>query len=341
VLLALGLLAAELALRGMGSRVAKGPATGELQKAFAAAGLLRTDPRPGLHYSNSPKRRVELSGRRTTHDGRGRRVTPGPFAQDAPAVVFLGDSTTYGLGVEDHETLPAQVAALLDGAIRPLNLGVPGYNTAQELALYRSEREQLDDAPLVVLLYFPNDSIDAWFWDEAHGVLYYDGLPLPAALKRSLRKSALYRAVASAHARSQKAAGRLESERPQNMDKSMAALAQLAQACRDDGRQLLVAHLPAFVSLDPYLGAGQVARLEAQCRELGLPFIDLLDAYLAEREATLAAKARRRKPIPDSARRHYLERFWVLEGVDSHPNVEGYGIAAEALARAVAQQLGG
>ena len=50
-----------------------------------------------------------------------------------PAIVFFGDSYTFGLGVNDAETLPQLFADLLDRKQRVLNLGFGGYGPQQFL----------------------------------------------------------------------------------------------------------------------------------------------------------------------------------------------------------------
>ncbi|MGH6823696.1 MAG: SGNH/GDSL hydrolase family protein, partial [Methylocella sp.] len=54
-------------------------------------------------------------------------------AEQGPAIVFFGDSFTFGLGVNDPETLPQLFADLLDRKQRVLNLGFSGYGPQQFL----------------------------------------------------------------------------------------------------------------------------------------------------------------------------------------------------------------
>ncbi|MBM4268597.1 MAG: hypothetical protein FJ144_18630 [Deltaproteobacteria bacterium] len=107
---------------------------------------------PDLGYA--PARSVRAHVRRT-NDGRdlydvtytigpdGFRPTPGDSA--APAFVFFGCSFTFGEGVEDDETLPAQFAEALDRPANVLNLGFHGYGPHQMLRLLETDRV----APLV------------------------------------------------------------------------------------------------------------------------------------------------------------------------------------------------
>lgn len=91
-------------------------------------------------------------------NGQGRR---GPSVEDAPPpgtlrLVATGDSSTFGLGVNDDETWPAQLqrilGGLLEGAARVevVNGAVPGYSTEHNLRQLR--RDLLPLRPDVLLL---------------------------------------------------------------------------------------------------------------------------------------------------------------------------------------------
>jgi lysophospholipase L1-like esterase len=70
---------------------------------------------------------------------RGRDFTDAP-ASDTLRVVCLGDSSTFGLNVEDGDTYPRQLERILrrrhgDMAFEVINAGVPGYNSSDGRAL--------------------------------------------------------------------------------------------------------------------------------------------------------------------------------------------------------------
>ncbi len=71
-------------------------------------------------------------------DALGRRVTPvdSETNRDSHAL-FLGGSFTFGEGVNDAETLPAQIAKRMP-AIRPYNYGVPGRDPGYALTILRN-----------------------------------------------------------------------------------------------------------------------------------------------------------------------------------------------------------
>lgn len=83
----------------------------------------------------------------------------GPKDPGVVRIAAVGDSVTFGWAVADDETYPAQISRLLDQAGVPheiVNFGIPGYNAANELALY----EQLvrpHEPDIVVICVTPND----------------------------------------------------------------------------------------------------------------------------------------------------------------------------------------
>lgn len=86
-----------------------------------------------------------------------------PKAPDERRILCLGDSTTYGQGVADEDTIPALLERELlaiptrrPGRIRVVNGGVRGYGTREEVGLLEEIRGRVEP-DLVVLLWFPND----------------------------------------------------------------------------------------------------------------------------------------------------------------------------------------
>jgi lysophospholipase L1-like esterase len=294
-----------------------------------------------LSYRNRPDMDVDVGGVPYRHDANGWRVMPRVADPGAPAVVFLGDSTTYGFGLDAADSLPARVAAELGGAIRPLNLGVCGYATGQERRLYATDRELLDDAPVLVLVLFPNDFVPTGYeWDSWQHTLYVDPLPLPRAVRRALWRSATYRALASWVALRQKVRGDHSAHRRSNVEQALFALDALAADVRADGRTLIVAHLPALERLDPYEFSKAIQHVQARCDALAVPFVDLLDGFLEQRERDTQEWVAATGQPPPGAREDYLSRYWLHDPGDHHYNPAGVVVAARALAPVIAEQLG-
>lgn len=82
-------------------------------------------------------------------DERGHRLTPGGPGPDAPGVLFLGGSFTFGHGVEDDEPYPA----LLQRAwpqVRVMNAATNAWGTAHALLALEEELAADDGIALVV-----------------------------------------------------------------------------------------------------------------------------------------------------------------------------------------------
>lgn len=193
--------------------------------------------------------------------------TRGPdFPTAKPAgekrLLMLGDSFCFGMWCDEDETVVARLAqaatrheAELGTGItwRPVNLGVPGYHSGQQLASLLEDGLALD--PDVVVLYFNTNDIESegFFLDEELGALFRDPLPLSAAAKRRLWGSHLYGWIASRLAR------RLEARtampvldprvpyayvRADNQAATRASIARLAEVCRENGLPLFFIHQP-------------------------------------------------------------------------------------------------
>jgi len=277
------LLAAELILRLTGAAQPGSGARTPQQSAFHAARMFVPHDDAVMTYLNRPLAREDVAGIAYHHDEHGFRIAPeqvegsaGEGSGDrAPRIAFLGDSTTYGLGLGWDDTVPAVTVSALAarGAARDAepvaarNLGVCGFTTEQEVALWEQLPAARQDAVALVLLVFPNDFAPGRFlYDEDSGVLYADPLPLPASLKPLAWHSALYRALSTL------AAARTRAEYDPLLEANrvvtLRAIERLAEVCRRDGLPLLVAHLPAMERLDPYVFAAPVEALAARCAEL-------------------------------------------------------------------------
>jgi lysophospholipase L1-like esterase len=99
---------------------------------------------------------------------RGRREYQ-PRKQTRYRVLFLGDSFTYGIGVNDDQTFPAEVGKKLkadDLSVEVMNAGCPGKGTDYELKLFQTVGYKFHP-DLTVLCFFCND-----FQDNARGEYY-------------------------------------------------------------------------------------------------------------------------------------------------------------------------
>jgi hypothetical protein len=77
----------------------------------------------------------------------------------APTLALVGDSFTFGLGVDDNQTFAAQLNQR-DPARQYLNLGIPGYSTDQQLILLKKLGPTLGAGQNIVVFYLGNDLLD-------------------------------------------------------------------------------------------------------------------------------------------------------------------------------------
>jgi hypothetical protein len=82
---------------------------------------------------------------------------------DLPNIVVIGDSYSFGIGVNDGQEYPAILAKLLGGRANVVNLGVPGYGLTQEIRLYY-EFGRVFEPQIVLLQFSDNDPDDNLFY---------------------------------------------------------------------------------------------------------------------------------------------------------------------------------
>ena len=137
-------------------------------------------------YRTAPNLDVQLDGHRefsfhVRTDARGRR---GPFVTAPVDVAALGDSFTFGYGVDEAAAWPVRLAGLT--GLHVANLGVNGYGPQSELALLHAEALPLRPRR-ILWQFFTNDFDDAALfarWRQSgHPNLYgwLQGKPDPAA----------------------------------------------------------------------------------------------------------------------------------------------------------------
>lgn len=105
---------------------------------------------------------------RVVTDGEGFRVSPGALAEEAEkTVLWLGDSYTFGQGVDYEESFVGMIAADSEPGVRHVNAGVCGYGPVQYRQLLDHFIEvELPFDVVVVVLFLGNDFHDcSWSKD--------------------------------------------------------------------------------------------------------------------------------------------------------------------------------
>ena len=95
-------------------------------------------PDTRVHAVRSNQEALIYDAHYTINDHALRATPTSNYNPSAPCLLFFGGSFTFGEGVQDTETLPNQVAALLDSKYRVVNFGFPGYGPHQMLGALES-----------------------------------------------------------------------------------------------------------------------------------------------------------------------------------------------------------
>jgi lysophospholipase L1-like esterase len=103
-----------------------------------------------------------------------------PLKKNSVRILCLGDSFTWGWGVNDNEAYPAELEKLLQSRyplfdVQVLNAGVPGYGTNKELEFLKKWGAHLKPNIVIVQFFSGNDFIDNRF-SETHANEFRDGM---------------------------------------------------------------------------------------------------------------------------------------------------------------------
>lgn len=226
-------------------------------------------------------------------------------------LLVLGDSYTFGQGVQSAEAFPQGVERDLHdtglAGVTVINAGVPGYGTAQEAKLFPRLADALDVDAVLLGFFLGNDFRDNVGADR-HGVVggYLQSLrsggeqlrPLarlgvPPELRVALRThshlfSLLMHAWDALKVRNDEGS-ELYDELPTPetlaaVDATRTALEALAAACRERGTPLGLVMLPTptapLLAARPGQHVERPGELLAELgRELGIPALDLTHAF--------------------------------------------------------------
>lgn len=129
--------------------------------------IYQTDENPAISYRLIPNIDRRAYRSRVVTNAKGFRSAP--LDPSRPLVAVIGDSITFGYGVENDEALSSRLEALLP-QFQFLNAGVPGYHLGQETALYRDSVAPLSPTG-IILVFYPNDMASSTAWLDQDGVL--------------------------------------------------------------------------------------------------------------------------------------------------------------------------
>ncbi|MDA1209160.1 MAG: hypothetical protein O2904_03990 [bacterium] len=215
-----------------------------------------------------------------------------------PMIAILGDSITFGYGVADDETLPAQINALMP-EYNVLNAASPAYQLLQETATYKEKIMPLKPEHLILIFYF-NDFTDSTAWLDDIGVVrapdWVPGKDICAPIDRGLLQylpgkcwldtnSAMYKImkkiVNMRHGNEQLAEQREESKAQPKADTVTRGNLRLYSNQLDDLVALLPVNMPRTFVIWPDRFLHEVSRpkLIKIATERGFKVIDLYDTF--------------------------------------------------------------
>lgn len=222
-------------------------------------------------------------------------------------IAVLGDSFTFGEGVKEPDTFCAQMRDLFGPGVEVLNLGASAWGTKDEICYLEARGIQFQP-DLVVVAYVLNDAdyaggLDLWVEFRSQ----YE--------KRWLKHSYLASWVYAMIARGTLGRQYLEQVVASSMnatkawDESFAMLSRGQEIAAQHGAKFMVCIFPFMYDLTESHPMKPVhARIRAYCESHGIATLDLLDAFMGQKDTTLWAHP-----------------------TDQHPNARGHRIAARAL----------
>jgi lysophospholipase L1-like esterase len=302
--LAILLVAAEVGLRVIGDRdralAASVNRTNRRWVELMQGGICEELDDPVRRYAMRPGADVTVDGWRFRANRW--RARGEDFPREKPAgekrLLALGDSFCFGMWCDEQETFVAHLARMANEAEtasgsathwRPINLGVPGYWSGQQLAALVDDGLAL--APDVVVLYYNTNDIarEGFFFDQELGAARADHLPLPVGLRRALWHSHLYGLFT--RLANQRWNARPDAPfdpevpwahtRSENQRATEAAIATIARLCRERGIALFFVNQPLMTwsgdARNPNWKGAQLVAWARELRErLAVPGYDLL-----------------------------------------------------------------
>jgi lysophospholipase L1-like esterase len=284
-----------------------------------ASQLKHPVPNPDLSFAHVPNRSAFLMGVPVSINSHGLRDREYPEVKPAGVcrIVMLGDSTTFGWGVPEEQTVAKILERELNsqaspGSFEVLNAGVGNYNTVQEYTHYLTYDRQFHP-DLVVLEYFINDAepVPA---ERSPGLL---GRSYLLAFTIS-RFDSVLRFVGMRPNWKEYYSGLYRDGRP-GYERAKKALADLAAATRADHAKLLVTILPELHEINtsyPFTREHQMIKDTVSAQQV--PVIDMIEGL--------------RGHGPESS-------LWVTRA-DDHPNGKANTLIADQILPWVLQNSG-
>ncbi|MCK5710129.1 MAG: SGNH/GDSL hydrolase family protein [Deltaproteobacteria bacterium] len=228
-----------------------------------------------IGHVHKPNKSMELMNVMVDINSDGHRDIEYPVAKgDEYRIIVLGDSLTFGWGVEEEETF----ATILEedmNSVYPteiINFGTGNYNTEQEVNLF-IEKGLKYDPDKVVLFYFINDAeitpkkSDLWFLGYSHFISFYWSR-INSLLNNFFPSKSFKEYYES-----------LYDEDQQGWINSRAAIIQLRDICQGKGIQLQVVLLPELHDVNNEIFASVYNNLSLFLEENNIDYLNLAKLF--------------------------------------------------------------
>jgi len=230
---------------------------------------------PKIGHVHKPGSKMELMDVDVSINSDGLRDRDYPVERgDAYRIIFLGDSLTFGWGVEQEDTfqyiLEDQISKVTPTEI--INFGTGNYNTEQEVSLF-FEKGVKYSPDKVVLFYFINDAevtpqkSGLWFLGYSHFISFY----------WSRINSLLNNFFASKSFKDYYTA--LYSDDQEGWINSKKAMLQLRNYCRENGIAFQVVLLPELHDTDNVIFAEVYNKISLFLQQSGIEYVSLADLF--------------------------------------------------------------
>jgi lysophospholipase L1-like esterase len=237
--------------------------------------IKRVSPIAGLGHDHRPNTSGRLMGVDVAINSFGLRDREYEIEKPEGVVriLMLGDSVTFGWGVDAEDTVAKKLEKRLSAEpqappVEVINAGVGNYNTVMEVLSF-VDRDSTLKPDMVVLNYFINDAEpvparrNISLLEHSYAAVYFMG-----------RLDILKREYFGKEDWKEYYAG-LYKEDFEGWRQSRQAFYRLAKFCHENGMQLMIVNYPELHQLDPYPFPQVTANIKGFAEELGVPFLDL------------------------------------------------------------------
>lgn len=245
---------------------------------------------------------------------------------DVERVLLVGDSFTFGYGVEEDSAFGAQIPRFLAARVpscrvEVLNGGVNGYNSRQEAAFVRRVGARFRP-DVVVVGFTPNDMLTR---DESKALLRYP------KLKGALAGSALYRFFAP------RVKALLLPRDQQAYEEAIGSIGDEADSAALDRWAYVADALRDIAAMGATQGFRTIVVVFPQDKQvLSDSAPNWLLAKFGELDSAVEIEVVNLDPVLRAAARRGVNLF--LDEPTRHPNAAGHRIAAEEIARTIAER---